>query len=275
LSRLFRFVQFELAGRVGPAPGRYVVRRYAGDEASWIVVVSGHETERRWFGTRRRARPAPPGALADAVDVTRFTLIDARPLARGAMPRDPEAEVAPALAVLNRTLSLHRLAIVDPYVHEIRRETALRVRVGYGAGESVAEGRWEEAIELPHPKPRRSGLAPQERLAALLSARDVGLTCEELALRAEADLAAQRLREAALEVRNALAAGTLELQAYATITGMPERIAELVELLAEVGPVADTAFGAWEDTDAATGLVTHALGRLQAALRARRAASGI
>jgi hypothetical protein len=273
LSRLFRFVQFELPGRVGPAAGRYVVRRYAGDDASWIVVVSGHETERRWFPARRRARLAPPGALAEAVEVTRFTLIDARPLARGGMPRDPEAEVAPALAVLNRALALHRLAAVDPYVHEIRRENALRVRVGYGAGESVAEGRWEEAVELPHPKPRRSAIAPQERLAALLSARDVGLTCEELALRAEADLAAGRLREAALEVRNALAAGSLELKAYATITGMPERIAELEELLAEVDPVADAALGTWDD--AATELVGRALGRLQAALRARRAASGI
>ena len=54
----FGFVQWELAGRLGPDPGRYVVRRYAGDEAQQVVV---DRRPRRRRGARRRcARPPSP-----------------------------------------------------------------------------------------------------------------------------------------------------------------------------------------------------------------------
>jgi hypothetical protein len=273
VSRQFQFVQFELPGRVGPAHGRYVVRRYAGDEAQAIVAVSGLEAERRWLPSRRRPRVVDPGAAIDGVEVTRFTVIDAHPLAAARLPADPEAAIGPALALLNRTLAGHRAAAADPWAGEIRREAAVCVRVGYGEGEEVSEGRWTEAVEVPHPKPGRSSLSPQERLAALLAARDVVLTCEELGLRAEGDLAAGRLREAALELRSALQCAVVELRAYAEITGMEDRIAELSELLAELEPVAADAMGPWDE--AREDLVRRGLGRLQAALRARLAASGL
>jgi hypothetical protein len=175
--------------------------------------------------------------------------------------------------MLNRTLALHRLASADPYAGEVRRAAALRVRVGYGSGEDVAEGRWAEAVEVPLPKPPRTTLAPQERLAALLAARDAALACEELALRAEADLAAGRLREGALELRNALSAATTELRAFTALSGMGDRIAELEGLLAEVDLIVADVFGAWPDS--APELLHRALTRLQAALRARLAASGL
>lgn len=273
MSRVFRFVQFELPGRVGPAHGRYVVRRYAGDEARWIVAVTGMEAERRWFPARRKTRSSPPGTAPETVEVTRFTIIDPRQGEAAPARGEREAFIEEALSLLNRTLAAHRVASADPYVREVRREHALVVRVGVGEGEQVAEGRWTDAVEVPHPKPRRSSLAPQERLAALLAARDVVLTCEELALRAEGDLAAGRLREACLEIRSALGCATTELQAYAGITGMDERIAELGTLREELDPVARDVMSAWSDED--TELVRRALGRLQAALRARLAASGI
>ena len=271
VSTVFGFVQFELPGRVGPQPGRYVVRRYAGDEAQWIVVVGGHEAERRWLPGRRRPRAAD--AAPAPVDVTRFTLIRARPLARPELPADVEAEVADGLRLLNRMLAAHRVAAADPYCAEIRRESASTVRVGYGPGDDVADGHWSEAVEVPPTKPARTSLSPQERLAAIMSARDVVLTCEELALRAEADLAAGRLREAALELRGALQAAVVELQAFAAVSAMPQRITELGALLEEVHPIAADALGPWDD--AREEVLARAHGRLTAALRAKTAASGI
>ena len=45
----------------------------------------------------------------------------------------------------------HRSAAADPRVPVPARERALAVRVGYGAGEQVADGRWSDAVALPPP----------------------------------------------------------------------------------------------------------------------------
>jgi hypothetical protein len=86
--------------------------------------------------------------------------------------------------------------------------------VGHGDGDQVAEGRYSSAYELPR-KPRgsrkREDLAPAERLAAIVGGREEQLACEELVLRARADLAAGRPREAALQARIALEAVLAEL----------------------------------------------------------------
>ena len=61
------------------------------------------------------------------------------------------------------------LAFVATSGHEIGREAPLVARVGYGTGSELAEGRWEEAVEVPHPERRQrraEALRPQERLAA-------------------------------------------------------------------------------------------------------------
>ena len=104
---------------------------------------------------------------------------------------------------------------MDPYVAEVRAGQALATRIGYGSGEQVAEGDWEAARELPAPKPSRSMLLhPQQRLAALLSGRDVALACEELALRARLDLDQGRGREAALQLAAGLDAALAELEGW-------------------------------------------------------------
>ena len=125
-----------------------------------------------------------------------------------------EAELAAAVAVLNRALFARRLATADPYLGEVSVQRALVVRVGYGEGDAVADGRFTEALELPRPGARRvkrSMEAPDERFAALLGAREQPLVAEELVLRARADLDAGRTREAALQARVALEAlGGLE-----------------------------------------------------------------
>jgi benzoate membrane transport protein len=94
-------------------------------------------------------------------------------------------------------------------------DRALVTRVGYGAGEQVADGEWEAARELPRPREKRSrALVPQQRLAALLSGRDVALACEELTLRARGDLEAGRQREAAMQLHIALEAAVAELESW-------------------------------------------------------------
>ena len=168
---------------------------------------------------RGRAKRAAPGAEPATVEVTRATVITTDPLPEDgaaawldAAVRDRDATVGDALALLNRTIHGHRLAARDPYVAEVSAGQALATRIGYGSGEQVADGDWEAARELPRPKPPRSMLHPQQRLAALLSGRDVALACEELALRARLDLDQGREREAALQLSPALGAALAELE---------------------------------------------------------------
>jgi hypothetical protein len=215
------------------------------------------------------------------VPTGRATVIPATPLdseeaaARWLKDVDAEAEAAAALVVLNRALHAQRVATADPHAREVAREDALVLRVGFGAGEQVADGRWTEALELPPPAGRRqrrsAALRPQERLAALLGGRDAVLACELLALRGRADLDAGREREAALQLRAALEAALAELPAWAERGDLSARIEELAAAREAVDAVAGTALDRGLDPDEAAE-VERVLGRLEAALRARSAA---
>jgi hypothetical protein len=208
----------------------------------------------------------------------RATLIAAKPFDDEAQAErwlarvDAEAEVAAAVAVLNRMLHLHRTATADPFAREVAREQALVARVGLGAGEQVAEGRWARALEVPPPRPprRSAALRPDERLAALLAGRDAALACEELVLRARADHAAGRDREAALQLGIALQAALRELAPWAPRADLRARLDELERLRPGVEAAAAAALEGGLD-DGATATVEHALARLEAALRARSA----
>jgi len=168
-----------------------------------------------------RNRPQPiESAEPEPVPTSRATIVRGAPFPSdddaaawlAGLRGDSEAldsEVDAALAVLNRALHAHRVATADPYVTEVSSERALVVRVGYGSGEAVADGRFSQCIELPRSgrrRPRRSMEAPEERFAALLGGREEVLPAEELVLRARADLNAGRLAEAALQARVAIAA---------------------------------------------------------------------
>jgi hypothetical protein len=279
-ERRFGFVQWEFAGRLGPDPGRYPVRRFAGDHVREIVVIGGLEAPRRSLRPQRRrvkavAAPSPP-----EVEVTRATVIDATPmyerdaaeewLESAAGPRADEV-VAGALAVLNRAVAGHRVSAADPLLPDADPARALVTRVGYGIGEQVADGDWEAARELP---PSRSGrsraLVPQQRLAALLAGRDVALACEELALRARADLAAGREREAAMQLHVALEAAVAELESWRGRSDLGNRIDELAGLRAGAAGAANAAIQGGLEPEALA-QVSEALERLEAALRARAA----
>jgi hypothetical protein len=277
-ASLFRFVQFEFPWELGPPPGRYVLRDAAAEAALRVLVVSLlGAPERRLLGRRRRARRVAPEPPPAPVTTTRATVIRGQPVdldrAR-AWLADAAAPVDAELAVLNRAIRMHRLVTADPAVREVRRAQALVVRVGYGRGEEVADGRWTEAVEPPPPRDPRRGLRaalrPQERLAALLGGRDAPLACEELALRARADVDAGRLREAALQLRVALEAAIAELEAWRDHGDMADRLAELVAQRDTVARAANAALRGGLDEATAAG-VEHALGRVEAALRARTA----
>lgn len=168
---------------------------------------------------RRRSKPREADAAVElSVPVTRLTLIDAR-----AIEGDPDAWlsgvrksdetrdklVVGALAFATRALAAWRVAAADAAISDPSAASAIAVRVGYGNGDGLVEGEWEDAIEVPHAARRRSrtdALRPQERVAAFLSGRETPLACEELLLRARSDLDGARGREAALQLRIGLEA---------------------------------------------------------------------
>jgi hypothetical protein len=195
---------------------------------------------------------------------------------------DPEAWLARAASddgavrdaarLLNRALAAYRLGAADPTVPEISPARALTVRVGYGPGEAVADGRWTAARALePGGRGTRSAfLQPQERLAAVLGGHDVLLACEELALRARQDLDQGREREAALVLEAALRVAAAELAGWSRAAGMAGRLQALAGHRQALEPVAEAAVqGGLDAGQRAT--AEDALKTLEAALRARLA----
>jgi hypothetical protein len=176
--------------------------------------------------TVRAADPEPvPTARATVVRATPFPAD--RDAAAWLSEADLDQELAAAILVLNRALHAHRVAAADPYVTEVSADQALVVRIGYGSGEEMADGRYGEARELPRVtrrRPKRSMEAPEERFAALLGGREEVLAAEELVLRARADLNAGRLSEAALQARVAIEALLAALDS-AEVAAHRERVA--------------------------------------------------
>ena len=222
----FRFVQLDVPGRLGIDDGRYLLRGSDDDTPEAVVVVqtfSAAPAGRRSRRQRRPRRAAPESELAE-VPLTRLTVIPAdeaeppeaaREFERLSGDADAaEDAVEAGLRVVNEVLRAHRIATRDPYGHEISRDAAVAVRVGYGTGEGLSEGRWKEAVEVHSPEGRRrraDALRPSERLAAVLSGREAIDVCETLLLRARADLDHGRQREAALQLRIGLDALLAEL----------------------------------------------------------------
>jgi hypothetical protein len=291
-DRLFLFIQFEFPWELGPPDGRYLMRPHEGAEPERVVVLGTQGASRR-VPTRAqrlseatrasRKRSVDPQPDPEPVATTRATLVDpvSLPAERQAKAwlaeLDGEQEIRAALGVLNRVLHFHRIAAADPHVHEVAAEQALVIRAGWGEGEQVADGVWTHAQELHWRGPsgvrkkrigdRAAALRPQERLAVLLAARGVALLCEDLVLRARVDFDHGRTAHAAIELRGAYAAALAELPGERR-EDLTIRLAELEKLRDGVEAQARAALarGALDDE-----VVSHALGRLEATLRARTA----
>jgi hypothetical protein len=278
-----------VAWPLGPPDGRHVLRALDAPDGpqarpiTHVVVLASLDAPRRGSALRGRARsrPAEPEPGPASVASGRATVISVRDpfpdeaAARRWLDEAGEAELAQGLDVLSRLLHAHRIATADPWLAPLSRERLIAGRVGFGAGEQVADGRWTAARELtgpgPGPRTRRRRLGGSEaRLASLLAGAERPLVAEELTLRARLDLDHERPREAALQLLVALDAGIAELTADDPSPTLAERIATLRERRSSTAAAAQTALtgtpslGARED-------VAETLGMLEAALRARLA----
>ena len=244
----FRVVQLELPGTIDLPDGRWTVRGHA-NRPQAVVVTETTEAARRRYRRRRNDDDEPV-----ALPAVRVTVIDADPLEvddpdRWLARTDPRPAVANAVATVSRLLHLHAIAAAEPVPRRIRTGDVTAATIGYASGEEAADGR------LPNRKPvavagvsdarriRRSGsgMGPDERLADLLAGRDVALASELLVLRARDDLAQDRTREAALQLRVALEAAIAELEPWRSAPGLD---AALTELRDRRGAVAEAAAAA-------------------------------
>jgi hypothetical protein len=283
---VFSFVQVEFPWRLGPPDGRYLLRAPEdpdGPPSHVIVLATLGAPERRRLAARRRPRDAEPEPPPTPVATARATIIDVgRPLAGDAAARAwlndaGEDDLLAGLNVLNRTLQAFRLVTADPYLAPAGPQHALVGRVGFGAGEEVADGQWTAARELSLGDTRRGRraarnlLVPQARLAALLGGREAPLACEELTLRARLDLDHGRPREAALQVLVALDAALAELAAGGHAAELADRLAELRGQREAIAAAAQAAL-AGRLSDGQHEAVAFTVARIEAALRARAAA---
>jgi hypothetical protein len=251
VAKFFGFVQFDFAGTLPLADGRYLAGEPGSGEERVLVLqrlgapVPG---ERR----RRRGRPSPAEPEPEPLGLTRATAI------RAATPFEAQAEAArwldeaseaeetiealaaEAAAILNRALHTQAVAAADPCGRQLTPEQAERVLLGYGSGEETADGRFTDARQVDlapravsRRRQREEELRPQERLAAVLRGREQLDTCETLLLRARADLDAGRDREAALQLRVGLEALLGELEGTVDDPGHEQDMATLRERQAE------------------------------------------
>jgi len=229
LAKFFGFVQFDFAGALPLADGRYLAGSpEGGDETVLVLQRLGAPAigERR----RRRGRPAPADPDPAPVALTRATVIRAaapfdgpagaaRWLDEACAAEDTVEELADeAAATLNRALHAQAVAAADPYGRQLAPEQAERVLLGYASGEEAADGRFTDARQVDlaprgasRRRKREEELRPQERVAAIPRGREQLDVCETLLLRARADLDAGREREAALQLRVGLEALLAEL----------------------------------------------------------------
>ncbi|MBA2239880.1 MAG: hypothetical protein H0W09_01330 [Solirubrobacterales bacterium] len=211
--------QLELPGPPTIEPGRYLI-------ASPQLVVVVNEPGARPARTRRRLlrKPGPEqaGELGSEPGnrVTRLTAVRPEPLADGRsgaerwlerMRTDHDAaaaELAGGVRAMNRVLHAHREATLDPTLTDVAADRALIRRLGFASGDQAADGRWEQAIELPEApdSSRREALRWRERVAALLGGRVSSQPAAGAVIHAREDFDAGRLGDAALQLELAIRA---------------------------------------------------------------------
>jgi len=245
-DRHFGYAQFEFGFLLGPDDGRYLVR--TADGAPQLVVVletlGAPPRHRRKARRSRRVRSIE----VEPVPTVRATIVGTEPFkdqaAAGAWLSRVGGDLDAGLALLaaaardlNRVVRAHRATAADPYAQEVAPAGALVARLGYGSGEQAAAGRFAHALSVPTTGSGKgrggvARLSPQERLAAALNGREPVLACEELVLRARADLEIGQAREAALQARTALECMVAEIADHPKITDELLRARAAVEAAA-------------------------------------------
>jgi hypothetical protein len=112
----------------------------------------------------RRAKPkdSDPESEAGRLPVSTLTAIRPEPLgdreAAGAwlesVRADDEAikaELEDALTLINRALHAQRTSTLDAHLADLSPDRALVVRIGFGTGDELSDGRYTTAIDVPGP----------------------------------------------------------------------------------------------------------------------------
>jgi hypothetical protein len=257
LTRLFGFTQFDFAGPLAVADGRYLVRDSEREQVLVIETLGAPPPARR---RRRRPRDAeiaePPLELpvARATVVLAFNEFEDEKAAAAWLQEATASEdridllVEQGIDELNQALHTQAVASGDPYPQTVTPARATTIRIGFGGGEALADGAFTSAHQVDPglgPTSRRlqrdEELRPQQRLAAVLGGREQLDACESLLLRARADLNAGRNREAALQLRVGLEALLVELKGALSDDGHEEDMATLESRRHEAGELANSA----------------------------------
>ena len=196
MAKLFGFAQLDFAGTLSLADGRYLQR---GEAEEQVLVTRTLGSPPQPHRRRRRAKGVEPEPAAAPLPLARVTAIRAfapfadEDEARRWLDEVTEAEetadeiVADAVALLNRALHAQWVAAAEPHAAELTPERAVAVRIGFGAGEEVADGRFNEAREVDvwatgasRRRRREEGMWPQERVRGVLGGRERFDVCETL-----------------------------------------------------------------------------------------------
>jgi hypothetical protein len=257
LTRLFGFTQFDFAGPLAVADGRYLLRDGAREQVLVIETLGAPPPARR---RRKRPRdaeigePPPELPVARATVVLAFNEFEDEQAAEAWLSQTTASEeeidqlVEQGIDELNQALHAQSVASGDPYPQTVTPARAVVIRIGFGSGEALADGAFSSAHQVDPglgPISRRhqrdEELRPQQRLAAVLGDREQLDACETLLLRARADLDADRNREAALQLRVGLEALLIELQGALSDDGHKEDMAILKSRRQEAGELANVA----------------------------------
>lgn len=252
MAKLFGFVQFDFAGTLPLAEGRYLAGSGEGDDQETVLVLERIGAPAAPPRRRRRGRSGPADPEPAPLSLTRVTAIHASTPFEGRAEaarwldgacgdeETIEALASAAIAPLNQALHAHAVAAADPSGRQLTPEQAERVLVGYGTGEETADGRFTDSRKVDlaprassHRRLREEELRPQERVAGVLRGRERLDACETLLLRARADLDAGRDREAALQLWVGLEALLVELDGAVDDSGHESDMETLRERKAE------------------------------------------
>jgi hypothetical protein len=290
LTRLFGFAQFEFAGTLAIADGRFVVRDDGVERVLVVETLAAPPPARR--RRRRRAREAQADELPKELPLTRITVVrafeafeddDAARAWLGVASSEEKTVdrlVEEGIDDLNAALHAHAVAGGDPHPQAVAQGRAVAVRIGYGSGEELSDGIFTSAHKvdlgqgpISRRRQRDEELQPQQRLAAVLGGRERLDACETLLLRARADLDAKRDREAALQLRVGLEALLVELRGALADPGHEKDMATLRDRRHDAGELANAALTGELDAEQAERL-GELLALTERVLRRRRVLNG-
>jgi hypothetical protein len=257
LTRLFGFTQFDFAGPLAVADGRYLIRDGEREQVLVIETLGAPPPARR---RRKRPRGAEIGEPPPELPVARVTVVLAfndfedESTAAAWLSQATASEetidqlVEQGITELNQALHTQSVASGDPYPQTVTPARAVVIRIGFGSGQALADGAFTSAHQvdpglgpISRRRQRDEELRPQQRLAAVLGGREQLDSCETLLLRARADLDAGRNREAALQLRVGLEALLLELKGALRDDGHEEDMGALGTRRHETGELANAA----------------------------------